>query len=175
MGIDPKLVNYYFGDLENLLDEALEQIVRDLSAVMAAASETGRNSPETVRNRIAALTRFFIRNPHAWQMLAARVYESDSPWAKQLATELNTAGFGRLELIIRLGRKANEFAGSFDERLLYVALIGLSEIFVTARPVVELIAPDLRPDDAEERYIAFISDLVLHGISKPPPPRRRDK
>lgn len=168
VGVDPKLVHYYFGDLDTLLDTALEQIVSELSHTMAVASAAEASPEAVMRGRIAALTRFFLRNPYAWQMLAARVYESDSAWAASLGRALNTTGFGRLEALVKRGRHQKAFSDTFDERLLYVALIGLSEIFVTARPVVDIIAPDLDPAEAEQRYIDLIADLVLHGICAPP-------
>lgn len=165
-GIDPKLIRYYFGDLEGLMTSVLERLIDGLGAVMSKASTSGGTATDRMRKRIAALTHYVVANPNLWLMISDRVYSSDTNWAKNVRAELTASAYLRLQTVIEDGQRNGEFADNFDTRLLYVALLGLSEIFVTARSIVEELMPGRRPD-TERIYVDFIVELVLHGIAKP--------
>jgi AcrR family transcriptional regulator len=164
--VDPKLVRYYFGNLNNLFNEVLSGLLDDLAAKMTAATETLGTPKDRMRARIKALTQFYIDNPHWWDMLAARVYHTSTKWAANLRTDFNMKGFGRLMAVLDDGRKSGEFRADFDARLLYLALIGLSEIFVTGKPILGVLMPNTSRNDMQEQYIDFIVDMVFRGIEE---------
>ncbi len=164
-GIDPKLIRYYFGDLEGLMTSVLERLIDGLGTVMSKASTSGGTATDRMRRRITALTHYVVANPNLWLMISDRVYASDTNWAKNVRAELTTSAYRRLQTVIEDGQRNGEFADDFDTRLLYIALLGLSEIFVTARSIVEVLMPGRRLD-TERTYVDFIVELVLHGIAK---------
>jgi TetR/AcrR family transcriptional regulator len=166
-GIDSKLVRYYFGDLEGLMTTVLERMIDELGVVMSKASTSGGTATERIRRRIIALTHYAVANPNFWQMVVDRVYATNTDWAKSVRAELTSSAYIRLQTVIEDGARNGEFADDFDTRLLYVALIGLSGIFVTARSVVEELMPGTR-STAEKIYVDFIIELVLRGIAKRP-------
>lgn len=162
--VDPKLVRYYFGRLDNLFNEVLSDLLDDLAVKMTVATESPGTPRDRMRARIRALTQFYIDNPHWWDMLTARVYYTSTKWAANLRTDLNTKGFERLMAVLDDGRNEGDFRTNFDARLLYLALIGLSEIFVTGKPILGVLIPEAKQSDLQERYVDFIVDLVFHGI-----------
>jgi AcrR family transcriptional regulator len=165
-GVDPKLVRYYFGDLNTLMEATLSTLVEELSLVMTEATQQGESATEKMVSRIAALTGFFLKNPNAWQIIVSNIYGTKSKFAVKTRATLNINGYDRLNQVISLGRKNGEFHDDFDGRFLYVALIGLSEIFVTARPLFEVLKPKFNSKTLEEDYVNFITSLVLRSISK---------
>ena len=55
-----------------------------------------------------------------------------------------------------------------DPRFLHIALIGLTEFFTAATPLLhELFGEDADPAELKERYISFVTDLILKGVSQP--------
>ena len=165
-GVDPKLVRYYFGDLDTLMEATLSTLVEELSLVMSEATQQGESATEKMVSRISALTGVFLKNPNAWQMIVSNIYGTKSKFALKTRTTLNINGYDRLNQVISLGRKNGEFRDDFDDRFLYVALIGLSEIFVTARPLFEVFTPKFDSKTLESEYVNFITDLVLRAIAK---------
>ncbi|WP_133303021.1 TetR/AcrR family transcriptional regulator [Cupriavidus lacunae] len=166
-GVDPKLVRYYFGDLEGLMTTVLERLIDGLGMVMSKASTTGGTATERIRRRIRALTNYVVANPNLWEMISDRVYASKTDWAKNVRAELTSSAYSRLQTVIEDGQRNGEFAENIDTRFLYIALIGLSEIFVTARSIVDELMPGRRTS-TENLYADFIIDLVLRGIAKRP-------
>lgn len=164
-GIDSKLIRYYFNDLEGLLTVVLERLIDGLGVVMSKASTSSGTPTERMRRRITALTHYVVENPNLWKMIADRVYPADSNWAKSVRSDLTNSAYLRLHTVIEDGRRSGEFSEQFDPRLLYVALLGLSEIFVTARPIIDELFPG-QQSDTEQIYVSFIVELVLNGIAK---------
>ena len=164
-GTDPKLIRYYFGDLEGLLTVVLERLIDGLGVVMSKASTSGGTPTDRMRRRITALTHYVVEHPNLWKMIADRVYPAESNWAKSVRSELTNSAYLRLLTVIEDGRRSGEFSEHFDPRFLYVALLGLSEIFVTARSIIDELFPG-RHADTERIYVDFIVDLVLNGIAK---------
>ncbi|MGF6901380.1 TetR/AcrR family transcriptional regulator [Paraburkholderia sp. GAS348] len=162
--IDPKLIRYYFGDLDGLLTIVLERLIDGLGVVMAKASTAGGTPTDRMRSRIVALTRYVVANPNLWPMISERVYASDSKWAKTVRLDLTKSAYVRLLAVVEDGQKQGEFSTNFDPRLLYVALLGLSEIFVTAKAIIEELIPGSR-SEAEKIYVDFVVNLVMHGIA----------
>jgi TetR/AcrR family transcriptional regulator len=71
--------------------------------------------------------------------------------------------YERHKTMVAQGRASGDFRGDFDPRLLYIAIIGLAEIFVTARPVLELLYGGKLPDLRRE-YKDFVTNLIVRGI-----------
>jgi hypothetical protein len=56
-----------------------------------------------------------------------------------------------------------------DPRFLHVALIGLTEFFTSAEPLLrELFGPNTPPEEIKQRYIDFLTDLILNGVQSEP-------
>lgn len=162
-GVDEKLVRYYFGDYEDLLDQVVDLSIADLETVMTEASLPRRKASHVVRERVRALTGFLAENPTFFKLLVDRVYSGAGRGAHERLEALTRRAFERHSKVIAAGRANGEFRRDFDPRFLYIAIIGMAELFTTGRPVVEI----LFGEDANEvrgRYEKFVVDLIMRGI-----------
>ena len=166
LGIDQKLVRYYFPDFGALIDEALDLGVLDLDKQMAKASAKQDTQSQVLSNRLSALSSFLVQRPGYFRILVERIYEGSGEEAANRLVTMTKNAYRRHDKMVRSGQAAGEFK-DFDPRLLYLAIIGLVDIFVTARPVAELLFAD-DTDNLSERYEAFVIDLILNGILQRP-------
>jgi len=162
LGVDQKLIRYYFPDLEVLLDQALDLARLELDERMAAASEDRPTQAEILANRVAALTSFLVENPGYFRALVERIYNGKGQQSAERLVEMTTKAYRRHEGMVRRGQAAGEFR-DFDPRFLYLAILGMAEIVATSQPIIDLL---FRGDEtgARERYQRFIADLILNGI-----------
>lgn len=166
LGIDQKLVRYYFPDFGALIDEALDLGVLDLDAQMAKASGKQDTQSQVLSNRLSALSSFLVQRPGYFRILVERIYEGSGEEAANRLVTMTKKAYRRHDRMVRTGQATGEFK-DFDPRLLYLAIIGLVDIFVTAKPVAELLFAD-DTDGLSERYEAFVIDLILNGILQSP-------
>ncbi|MBS4049362.1 MAG: hypothetical protein KG075_23660 [Alphaproteobacteria bacterium] len=165
-GIDEKLVRYYFENYEDLLDQVTDASIADLEKVMSEASKPQKKAAHVVRSRVNALIDFLAENPTFFKLLVDRVYSATGKAAQTRLEELNTRAYDRHLAAIQTGRKAGEFRDDFDPRLLYIAIVGMSEFFTTGRPVVEFIFGE-SADQVRGRYEKFVFELIMRGVGKP--------
>lgn len=167
-GVDEKLVRYYFENYEDLLDQVTDDSIAELEKVMTEASKPQKKPSHVVRERVAALIGFLAENPTFFKLLVDRVYSASGKAAQARLEDLNTRAYERHLGAIQAGRKAGEFRDDFDPRLLYIAIVGMSEFFTTGRPVVEFIFGE-SGDKVQARYEKFVFDLIVRGIGRKPP------
>jgi TetR/AcrR family transcriptional regulator len=164
-GVDEKLVRYYFENYEDLLDQVTDGSIAELEKVMTEASKPQKKPSHVVRERARALIGFLAENPAFFKLLVDRVYGATGKAAQARLEDLNARAYERHLGAIQAGRKAGEFRDDFDPRLLYIAIIGMSEFFTTGRPVVEFIFGE-SADKVRGRYEKFVFDLLMRGIGK---------
>lgn len=162
--VDAKLLRYYFGTLDNLFNVVLNDMLDELASRMAVATDRPGTARERMRYRIETLTEFYVENPHWWAMLTSRVYEPQTKWAADLRKDFNLKSFARLMSVIDHGRRDGEFRPDFEPRLLYLALVGLSEILMTGAPILAVLMPGASRAEQRARYLEFIVDFVFRGI-----------
>ncbi len=164
-GVDEKLVRYYFEKYEDLLDQVTDASIADLEKVMTEASKPQKKASQVVRSRVNALIDFLAENPTFFKLLVDRVYSVTGKAARTRLEELNTRAYERHLGAIQAGRKAGEFRDDFDPRLLYIAIVGMSEFFTTGRPVVEFIFGE-NADQVRGRYEKFVFELIMKGVGR---------
>jgi TetR/AcrR family transcriptional regulator len=162
---DPKLLQYYFGTLEQLLIEVAHRYVVDLSDRMAEAGDIDGSTEEKMSRRLHALLQFYVEAPNFWPLVMDKIYLSDDERARDVRRDFNNTSFQRLANIIQVGFEKREIASGVDARLLYVALIGLCEIFVTGKPIVDVLFSQYEQERLVGSYGDFIVQLVMKGLS----------
>lgn len=163
VGVDQKLVRYYFPDIETLLDEALDQGMKELDQRMAAASRTRGPAAAVLEKRLTTLASYLVENPGYFRALVDRIYNGSTEYAAKRLMAMTRRAYRRHEKLVRTAQADQQFRADFDPRFLYIAIIGMVEIFVTAMPVVKLLFPN-EEEQLSQNYQAFIVDLILRGI-----------
>lgn len=167
-GVDSRLVRYYFGSMENLLFDLAKSLIKDIDARMLAASNIEGTIFDKLEKRIRVLLRFYIEFPMFWPLIMEYVYLSEEEEATHLRRTYNKASYIRLETILLKGIEENLIRREIDPRFLYLQLIGACEIFVTGKPISDILFSRYEQDDLEENYARFLTDVVLRGLRTAP-------
>jgi TetR/AcrR family transcriptional regulator len=163
-GVDPALVRYYFASRTELLFAVVENTI----STWVAAHQPPDAAPA---ERLAAAIRGMVDFAHSarslQRLMIEECAESKLPAIRQHVRELNSQGVASFAKC--LGQDESDPLRPVDPLLLYISIIGMSEFFVAAQPMILPLLPG-KPDAAElaERYKDFIVNLVLDGLK----PRR---
>lgn len=161
-GVDPALVRYYFGSREALLLEAAQQF---------AESD---DPPGAHDHPVAALEEFIHRTfrfaRSAKYMQRLMVEELSGARSPDVRDQVRAWSRGPIEFYERLDRDAeSEELGDFNPLFLHLAVVGISDFFVSGQPLIRLLAPPGTDMAAmEQDYERFVVRLLLDGL------RRRD-
>jgi TetR/AcrR family transcriptional regulator len=165
-GVDPALVRYYFSNREELLLAVVEDILTTWTA-------THTPSPaETPAEQLAAWIRGMIdfagKVRSMQRLMIDECAEGKSPEVRKRVRELNAlavAGYAKL-----FDQNRKDALEPADPLLFYVAIIGMSEFFFAAQPMIQpLLSKKTSTHALAERYKEFVVRMVLNGLK----PRRR--
>ena len=164
-GVDPKLVRYYFGSREKLLLEAAQQL---------AESEEPANAHD---HPVAALEEFIHRTfrfaRSAKYMQRLMVEELSAARSAPIRDQVREWSRAPIEFYERLerGAKGEELA-DFNPLFLHLAIIGISDFFISGQPLIRLLAPpDTDMAQLEQEYERFVTRLLLDGLRRREPAR----
>lgn len=163
-GVDPKLIRYYFKTLDKLLVEVAYIFIGDINDRMAKASSAAGSTQEKIARRLRTLLDFYAETPNFWPLVVDKIYLSNDNRARSVRRDFNNVSFQRLSAIVLNGIEQKEIRAGIDPRLLYVVLIGLCEIFVTGKPIMDILFSEYEQDGLGDRYGEFIVDLVMNGL-----------
>jgi AcrR family transcriptional regulator len=164
MGVHPSLIRYYFQNRATLLVAVAERITRQFADEFDLyAQESG--TPETrLAGRIRTMVDLNATYPFFHQLFGTEIAGSQDPAARAIITQMTNRGIGAYGSILRGGLGDGSLRAA-DPGLLYTAVVGMGEFFVSAHRQME-IAQGSPIDERElrEAYKTFICDLVLNGL-----------
>lgn len=161
-GGDPALVRYYFGNREKLLLAVAQQI----------GEETSGNFPKS-GDPVEMLTAFihstfrFTRSARNMQRLMIDELDStSSPDVRVSLREWNRWPVDFYARIKALDTEVHALA-DFDPLFLHLAVVGISDFFVSGSPLIELLVPEGTDMEAlGHQYEAFVERMLLNGLKK---------
>jgi TetR/AcrR family transcriptional regulator len=160
-GGDPALVRYYFGNREKLLLEVAQQIGEE---VKAPPPEQG-DPVQLLTDFIHATFRFTRSARNMQRLMLDELDSTSSPELRESLRKWNRvpvdyyAGLKELD-----GQRA---LADFNPLFLHLAVVGISDFFVTGGPLVQLLVPEgTDMDELGRQYEAFVEQLLLDGIRK---------
>jgi AcrR family transcriptional regulator len=159
-GVDPALVRYYFKNREALLFEAVRQMV-------ASDDREPRIEPpvDALEEHIRRTFRF-TRSARYMQRLM--IEELDCASSPDVLEQVRDWNRGPVEVYdaIQANDGGDELT-AFDPLFLHLAVIGISDFFVSGAPLIRLLVPP--ETDMEElgaKYEAFVTRLLLNGLRR---------
>lgn len=159
-GVDPALVRYYFSSR----DELMLAVIEDILATWDATHPPANATPSThlaahLHNMVD-----FARQVRAMQrLMVEECAGSRVPEVRRRVRELNARVVSNYALLLHLEKDGPK--NSTDALFMHVAVIGMSEFFAAAQPMIAPLAPEgLDADELAERYKDFIARLVLDGL-----------
>lgn len=159
-GVDPALIRYYFGNREALL-----------LAVVKRLAEPGEPSPSTDRplealeERIRSTFRFTRSAKHMQRLM---IEELDSARTSEVLEQVREWNLGPVAFYDAIAASDDgKDLAPFDALFLHLAVIGISDFFVSGAPLVRLLVPPgTDMEDLDRRYEAFVTRLLLNGLRK---------
>lgn len=163
-GVDDKMIRYHFKDVDTLLDRLTMNMIAEFSEQMSQASRAGATATERIHARIGVQIGYMEQNPKFFWLIFERFYRRDDELSRAARAEFNRSSLGRLEDVVRAGRREESVRKDFDPRLLYLAIIGMTTMFGRARPIAQVLFEDESLDHFDRRYQDFVYELVMRGI-----------
>lgn len=163
-GVDPNLVRYYFGNIENLLMELIRVTHGNArEEMLARRSDSG--PIERLRSRISRTFRLFGENPFHHKLVSSMLYGGDTSEAHDEWTAILTGSLEDLQEILRLGQKDGVMR-PVDPRYLHFLIISACEFWSSNKPATGIV---FQGENASyEDYAQFIFDLVMEGLRPRP-------
>lgn len=164
MGVDPALIRYYFGNKDGLLREATMHLM-DFTQQQGEALAQGSDVKTMVRERVRLIIDIGQQNPHFLKLVMREIYVGEDRAAQQSREFLATTaqrGVALGEAILAARPQGQGVLPEIDPRLLHVALLGACTYFATAQPLFDVLFKG--EEDVVQRYVEFMTDLVLRGI-----------
>lgn len=165
--VHPALIRYYFGNKDGLLREVTHHLVQAGHEAVRSKLESDAPLDEKLAERLNSMISLVQANPHYHRLMLDKVYSKagDSP-GDSLLGQITSRGMRLTTAMLHDGE--THTLRPVDPRFLHVALIGLAEFFVSAKPLLqELFGEDADMDELRRRYVSFLQTLILKGITLP--------
>ncbi len=162
-GANVAMVKYCFGSKDAMIAALIERIVAGFIRELDALDKRSLNASEKLRVHVAEIVRNYVRYPYINRLLSAQLFETGAKGAASLSLNFAVPARDWYRRLLTEGRKAGEFR-SVDPTLFFFTVIGLAEFFFTAQPLLRGFAIDKVDEDLLDRYIAHVTEMVLHGV-----------
>lgn len=163
-GVHPALIRYYFHNKNGLLNDVVQRLVEQGQEISRPKLESNATLADKLDDRLRSMIELIQANPHFHRLVLDQVYgQADAASGEPLLRRI-TARAMRLTVAM-LHDSTGTPLRPVDPRFLHMAIIGLTEFFVPAKPLLkELFGEDADLEELKTRYIRFLCDLILHGI-----------
>lgn len=167
-GVHPALIRYYFGNKDQLLREVVRDLVEQSQEAIRSTMESNARLEQKLSSRLHSMISLIQANPHFHRLVLDKIYGQGSEGDDEdLLGRITTRGM-RLTTSLLHDHPAHSLR-PIDPRFLHIAIIGLTEFFAAAKPLLhELFGEGADVDAIKSRYIEFATELILHGISSKP-------
>jgi AcrR family transcriptional regulator len=159
-GVDPALIRYYFGSREALLLEVAKQLAESDDPAFA------QEDPVAALEEFIHRTFRFTRSAKYMQRLM--VEELSSARSPAVRDQVREWSRGPIDFYERLGNRAKgKELAEFNPLFLHLAIVGISDFFVSGQPLIQLLVPPATDMGALQRdYERFVVSLLLDGLRR---------
>lgn len=158
-GVDPALVRYYFGDRTNLLMAVANRVT-----AKATHTEPRTLAPEAALIEHIRKTLGLVRTaPFMHRLMIEELTDSGTEETRSRTREMNAELVAFYDEL--LTADGGETLRPVDPLFLHLVILGASDFFVSADPVITSLAPpDACKTDLTARFNAFLVDLLMNGL-----------
>lgn len=157
--VDPALIRYYFGQLDDLFAAAAAEISKELRAKLAALITQRGSVRERLQARIQVYFDVFRDDPQFHKLCVDHGYLSNNE-NKRILQMLLRQSVEELEELVAEGINNGELR-AVDARFLQIMIGSSSEFLFGAGPIVRaIVGPEADRPDFAARYAALLTDLV---------------
>lgn len=161
VGIDPNLIRYYFGDMEQLKLEVVSKIHRSAEADKSAMAEA--EPLERLRYRIKRTLSLFVRNPYHHKLVVTSLIEDTSQQEYREWVEILEKSLADLKDVIAKGMDAGVLTET-DARFLHFLIISAAEFWASNKSIVQIFFSEDVDDALLDRYGDWIFETLVSGL-----------
>jgi TetR/AcrR family transcriptional regulator len=164
IGVDPNLIRYYFGNMQQLIAEVVADTHRRARTDMSAGRKNDQPL-DRLHYRIQRTFRLFKDNPHHHKMVTSLLDDSANREARKEWASILDESLDDLSHIIASGVRQGTMR-QVDPHFLHMLIIGACE-FWCANPVVLDIVFARAPSDMprEQAYVEFLYEILSRGLA----------
>ena len=159
---DPALVRYYFGDRAALLVALVDRIT-----ALETRSVQGRDEPTVagLAHHISKTVQFVRSAPFMHRLMIDELTQAGNEVSRARVRSMNLDLIDFYRDVLRVDDGAA--LTDADPLFLYLVVLGASDFFSSAQPLIrELLPEDADMDAVATRFEAFLIKLVLDGLRK---------
>jgi TetR/AcrR family transcriptional regulator len=157
--VDPALVRYYFGDRTKLLMAVADRVTAKATHTAPRTLEPEAALVEQV-GKMLALVR---AAPFMHRLMIEELTDSGTEDTRARTRDMNVGLVAFYEELLK--SDGGETLRPVDPLFLHLVILGASDFFVSADPVITSLAPPgTDKADLTARFNAFLTDLLLNGL-----------
>jgi len=167
-GLQPALVNYYFGSKDELLRAVVADVAGRTLERVAESVATEGSPEERLRATLRAMIRSLAEEPYAPRLILEQVLFGGEEVIDEFAERFASRQMDLVGGLLRDGAESGAFR-ALDPRFMLPQLLGGAIFFFLGQPMLERLfgIEEVTPELAE-RYAEHYAETVLNGISARP-------
>jgi TetR/AcrR family transcriptional regulator len=165
MNVDPSLIRYYFRDRSTLLLAAVERLAAEFIQTVERNTDQSDSTPAgQLCARASSQLLHEVHYPFFRQLILDEIAQMRTPAARKVLQQLTSRGLAAYTQILEAGARQGQLR-SVDPLFLFVAIIGMSQFFVSSGPIQQLVQPrDGDVGGLAESFRQFMCDLLINGL-----------
>jgi AcrR family transcriptional regulator len=166
-GVQPALVNYYFGGKDGLLRSVIASVAGQMR-FRIEQTVTGQGTPEErIRQLVDGIVQAMTAAPYAPRLMAEQVFFAEAGVIGEFVENFARPNLAAIRSLLEDGREMGSLR-AVDPRFLVPALVGACIFFFLAAPIVRRLY-GIEEIDAEmaREFADRTAELILYGIAVP--------
>lgn len=163
-GVQPGLVNYYFGSKDGLFRAVVSAVAEEmLQRVQAAAS--GEGSPEErVREFVHGMVEATTAAPYGPRLIVEQVLFGDTGVIEEFTESFGRANLAQMLALLNAGQESGDFR-PLDPKFTIPAMVGACIFFFLSSPIIRRLY-DIEPVDTTvaRAFADSTAEMILYGI-----------
>jgi AcrR family transcriptional regulator len=164
-GVQPPLVNYYFGSKNELFEAIIEEVALGLRDRLEKIVDVEGTPEQRFRAFLSEMIHGLAEHPFTPQLMAEFVIFPDDERTDRFAREFGGPNIAALTRVLTEGIEQGRFR-QVDPRFLVPAVLGTCVFYFLGAPGLRRLL-DFEPLDPEnvDRYADYAGNLLLNGLS----------